>query len=111
MDRETTRWQFISEEIWPDPQAIIVGRMSLGEPGIPSRFEWRGVTYTVAEVLRSWKTTNQEGGRPTGGVYVRRHWLDVRTTTGERMVIYCDRQKRPGRSRWWLFRIGDEPLG
>jgi len=32
----------------------------------------------------------------------------VRTTTGEEMQIYCDRQPRRGKSpkaRWWLFTI------
>lgn len=106
-DGPEQEWQFVSEEIRPDPDSIALGRMALGEPGLPCRFRWRDHTYTVAEVVASWKSTAREGGRPTGDAYVRRHWLDVRTTSGERMVLYCERQSRSaGRSRWWLHRIG-----
>ena len=109
MTDDGVRWQFISEEIRPVRGHIDAGRMALGEPGVPMRFTWRGVEYEVADVLDSWKSTGREGGSPTGEAYVRRHWTDLRTTSGERMVIYCLRQSPGrGRSRWWLCRIGQE---
>jgi len=111
MTEPAVQWVFISEEIRPVPGHIDVGRMAAGEPGVPLRFTWRGREFAVDQVLRSWKTASREGGSAAGALYVRRHWLDLRTVSGERMVIYCERQNRArGRSRWWLFRIGQESL-
>lgn len=98
----------ISEEIRPEPGSIDASGMAIGEPGVPLRFTWRGQAYDVVEVLRRWKSTGREGGSATGEKYVRRHWVDLRTATGERMVIYCDRQQRRGQSRWWLYQLSED---
>ncbi len=101
-------WHLISEEIRPVPGSIDATGMAVGEPGVPLRLTWRGQAYDVAEVRERWKTTAREGGRATGETYVRRHYVDLRTTSGERMVIYCDRQLRRGQSRWWLYRLAED---
>jgi hypothetical protein len=78
--------------------------MARGEPGLPDRFAWRGTGYAVAAVLRTWKTSTRERGE----LYLRRHWYEVRTATGERMTLYCERQAKLGRNpkrRWWLYSI------
>ena len=105
-------WELVSEEIRPVRGSIDAAAMASGEPGIPLRFTWRGDVHEVREVLQRWKSTSREGGRATGESYVRRHWVELRTTTGDRLVIYCERQNRKrGQSRWWLYqrarRLGD----
>ena len=41
-------------------------------------------------------------------MYLRRHWFRLRTTSGEQMTLYCERQakntRRP-KARWWLYKI------
>lgn len=104
-------WELISEEIRPVPGSIDAASMSVGEPGLPRRFTWRGDVYQIAEVVERWKSTAHEGGRPTGETYVRRHWVDLVTSTGKRMMIYCERQNRKrGQSRWWLYQIARPPI-
>ena len=82
--------------------------MTRGEPGLPRRFSWRDRGYEVSAVEASWKSH----GEDRGDVYVRRHWYDIRTTCGQRMRIYFDRN--PGRagsrrSRWWVYSLEGEP--
>ena len=96
--------EFVSEPIEPVAGAFDVAAMSRGEPGLPDRFAWRGTNYAVAAVLRTWKTSTPDRGE----MYLRRHWYELRTATGERMTLYCERQSKRGRSpkrRWWLYSI------
>jgi phosphoribosylglycinamide formyltransferase-1 len=96
----------VVEAIAPDPSSFEVAGPARGEPGLPRRFTWRGVEWTVARVERRWKTT----GRDRGGSrerYVRRHWAVVRTTAGPRFRVYGERGGLPG--RWWLHSV--EPDG
>jgi len=96
--------QFISEPVSPVPGTYDLGAMGRGEPGLPARFLWRDREYEVVSVLKAWKTSSPEGG--TGRLYLRRHWYTVKTRTGERMTLYCERQTRNRKhptSRWWLF--------
>lgn len=83
--------------------------MSVGEPGLPARFVWRGTEYGVAQVLEKWKATGpcRHG---SGEQYVRRHWFRVETTDGTQMEIYFDRQprSRQKKQRWWLATIVEE---
>ncbi len=109
MSGQEPKWRLVSEPIFPDRDRIDLAGMPLGEPGVPMRFLWRGEAYEVAAVLDRWKGTAREGGRADGETYVRRHYLDLRTTAGQRMVIYCDRQQRRGKSRWWLYRLAEAP--
>lgn len=100
---------FVSEPISPLGASFDTVSMSGGEPGLPSRFVWRGSEYAVAHVLEKWKTTGacRHG---SGEQYVRRHWFRLQTTDGTRMEIYFDRQSRSRQKnqRWWLAAIVDE---
>ena len=100
--------RFVSEGIRPVPGTANTGRMAAGEPGLPRRFSWRGRTIEIAELRRSWRET---GGCRRGSTesYVRKHWYEVATASGDTMKIYFERQPRGRRkrARWWLFSIGE----
>jgi phosphoribosylglycinamide formyltransferase-1 len=99
--------RFVGDAIRPVAGSGDATAMARGEPGLPLRFRWREADFEVAAVLARWRET----GPCTSGSgerYVRRHWFRIRTTSGEEMEIYCDRQPRRGanpRARWWLFAI------
>ncbi len=96
--------QFISEPITPVPGAFDPRGIAQGEPGMPARFVWRGEEYRVDEVLAVWKTSGPEA---TGEVYLRRHWWELRTTTGLVMKIYFERQKnrKNAKDRWFVYTV------
>lgn len=98
--------QFVSAAIQPVVETLDAVRMSTGEPGLPRRFRWRGRTIQVAQVLRTWRETGpcRHG---SGEAYVRKHWFEVLTDSGETMKIYFERQRRSrnNTARWWLFTI------
>ena len=99
---------FISEPITPAPGAYDPIQMARGEPSAPLRFTWRGTEYHVAKILKTWKSAAPEGHKPGNEVYVRKHWFELETTTGEHMTLYCDRQPqslRRAKARWWLYSI------
>jgi hypothetical protein len=83
--------------------------MSIGEPGLPSSFLWRGTQYEVARVLEKWKTTGpcRHGSAER---YVRKHCFRVELTDGTQMEIYFDRQpcSKKQRQRWWVATIVEE---
>jgi hypothetical protein len=100
--------EFIGEAIEPDAATFDPKGMAGGWPGLPQRFTWRGTEYQVAQVLKTWRETGAMKGsaRGRGEQYVRKHWFTVRTTSGDRMTLYFERQARraPDRKRrWWLF--------
>ena len=98
--------ELISESIKPVIGTMDTAGMSRGEPGLPQKFLWRGEEHTVAEVLEKWKDTGRcSHGSPER--YVRKHWFRIRTTTGEEMTIYFERQasSRNRTARWWLYTI------
>jgi len=71
---------------------------------LPQCFTWRDTQYTVAELLDSWK----ESGKCTHGseMYLRKHWFEIRTVSGEVMKIYFERKARSAKQakqRWWLY--------
>jgi hypothetical protein len=104
VDRNTPQpaREFVSEPIVPAAGSFDATAMARGEPGVPRSFSWREKAYVVARVCSTWKST----GKDRGEVYLRRHWFDVETNSGERMTIYCERQakntKKP-KGRWWLY--------
>ena len=102
--------EFVSEPIVPAPGSFDATAMSRGEAGCPHRFSWRGRELVVEQLLSTWKSSTADRGE----MYLRRHWFAVRTTTGERMTLYCDRQahnsKRP-KSRWWVYSVAAAPRG
>ena len=91
----------LHESVDPLPGSFDARSMARGEPGLPGAFTWRGRTYEVADVERSWKET----GVDRGDRYVRRHVFRIRTTDGTSMELYADRQARRGAARWWLRRV------
>ena len=95
---------FVSEAVVPAPGGFNASAMSRGEPGLPQSFTWRHRRFEVAAVVSTWKSSTRERGE----LYLRRHWFDVLTATGERMTLYCERQtqnrNRP-RARWWLYKL------
>ncbi len=101
MDQE----RFISEPIRPVAATFDTGRMASGEPGLPRCFTWRGTSFEVAAVLRTWRETSPcHSG--SGEQYVRKHHYEVRLTTGAVARIYFERQARAAsqaRKRWWLL--------
>jgi phosphoribosylglycinamide formyltransferase-1 len=98
--------QFISAAIQPITGTFDAARMSTGEPGLPRQFRWGSRTIQIAEVLKTWRETGpcRHG---SGESYVRKHWFEVRTDSGDIMKIYFERQPRSRRnsSRWRLFTI------
>ncbi len=103
--------EFVSESIQPVPGTFDTGGMTAGAPGLPERFVWRGNEYTVAEVIDTWKDKSpcKHG---SGEQYVRKHWFRIRTTGGEEMKLYFERQARSRRqrkARWWLYTIAQGP--
>jgi hypothetical protein len=96
--------QFVSEAVVPEPGSFDANAMARGEPGLPGAFTWRGRRYVVARLVAGWKKT----GTDRGEVYLRRHYYDVETTTGERMTLYCERQaknRKHPKARWWLYTV------
>jgi len=102
--------RFISEPITPVPGTFDTAAMARGEPGLPSRFRWRGREYEVAQVLHTSKTTSPcTHGSPEK--YVRKHVYRVRTTDGTEMEIYFDRHPRvkaDRKRRWWILTASTE---
>jgi hypothetical protein len=98
--------QFISAAIRPVGETLDAGRMSAGEPGLPGQFRWGDRTIQVARVLRSWRETGP-CHHGSGEAYVRKHWFEVETDSGEKMKIYFERQRRSRKNtaRWWLFTV------
>ncbi len=101
--------QFISERLQPVVETIDAARMRPGEPGLPRQFRWEKQTLQIAEVLNSWRETGP-CHHGSGELYVRKHWFEVLTDSGETLKIYFERQARSrnARARWWLFSI-DKP--
>jgi hypothetical protein len=104
----TVAERFVSEPIEPVVKTCDTRRMSMGEPGLPRQFIWRGRVVEIASVLRTWHDTGpcRHG---SDELYVRRHWYEVETSGGDTMKIYFDRQSRRGGkgARWWLFTVDD----
>ena len=98
--------QFISAAIQPVGETLNAIRMSAGEPGLPQQFRWGGRTIEITQVLRTWRETGP-CHHGSGEAYVRKHWFEVLTDSGQTMKIYFERQRRSrnNRARWWLFTI------
>lgn len=94
----------VLEPIVPEPGTFAAQTMARGEPGVPARFSWRGVTYAVVEVPDS----RRELGRCCVGAnetYVRRHVSRVRVESGEVMTLSAARGSARGPHRWMLRSI------
>jgi len=98
--------QFVSEAIKPVIETCDTRRMSIGEPGLPMEFIWRGQKVTVTDTLRSWHAT---GACRHGSCekYVRKHWFEIKTADHGTMKIYYNRSTL-GRTKemgWWVYTI------
>lgn len=94
---------FVSEAIDPIADSFVPSRVA-GEPALPMRFRWRDQAYEIIEVLDNWKESSERYGE--GEKYLRKHWYQIRTASGESMKIYFERQARSTASRkqrWWLY--------
>jgi hypothetical protein len=97
--------EFIGEAIKPDADTFNAHSLIGGEPAMPRLFTWRGEQFVVAEVLEKWKTAGDCRSGSTEQ-YVRKHWFRIRTSSGDEMKVYFERQPRSGRerkTRWWLY--------
>ncbi len=99
------REQFISEPITPAEGTFDSQAIARGEPGLPTKFTWRGNEYLIEEVLEVWKTSTPESAG--GELYLRRHWWEVRTHTGHIMKLYFERQKnrKNAKDRWFIYTL------
>ena len=107
MMKTETKQQFVSESIKPVVATANTSAMAAGGPGLPQEFVWRGQTLVVVRVLRTWRETGPcRHGSPES--YVRKHWFEFETTSGQTATVYFERQSRGRRrtQRWWLFSIG-----
>ncbi len=106
----TSSKQFISESIQPIADTFVTASMSIGEPGLPMRFLWRGTEYEVTNVLKKWKTTG-DCRNGSGEQYVRKHWFRVETAEGIEMELYFERQPRSRnhKNRWHLATMTPSP--
>jgi hypothetical protein len=77
------------------------------EPPVPRAFRWDNRRFDVSAVLRSWRTTKTD----RGDVYLKRHWFELETTSGEKLEVYFDREARRGAPRWWLYSLTTAPDG
>jgi phosphoribosylglycinamide formyltransferase-1 len=100
--------RFVGEPLLPRVETADASRMALGEPGLPTEFEWRGRRLRVRACLRAWRETGpcRHG---SGERYVRKHWYELATESDGVLRVYFDRQPRPGSRgpRWWLFSVLD----
>ncbi len=103
--------ELISERITPHAGSFDTSSMGRGEPGLPTGFDWRGVSFDVVDVLRRWKDTSREGGHAVGDLYLRRHYYRLRMSGKRIWTVYFIRQTpRSGdtKSRWFLYTVEPE---
>jgi len=96
--------QFISEAIQPVTDTCNTQNMSIGSPGLPKEFIWRGEKVIITDILRTWRTTGpcRHG---SGEQYARRHWFKIKTSHHGTMKIYFNRSTL-GRTKeigWWIY--------
>ena len=97
---------FVSQAIHPLTETGDTRAMVTGSPALPREFIWRNERLCITRVLRSWRETGpcKHGSAEK---YVRKHWFEVETSTGQQAKLYFERQPRGGGrgKRWWLFSI------
>lgn len=98
--------KFVGQSIAPAGDGFLTPA-SGSEPPVPRAFRWNGRTFDVSAVLRSWRTTRTD----RGDVYLKRHWFELETTSGEKLEVYFDREARRGAPRWWLYSLTAGPDG
>lgn len=99
--------KFVSAPLRPVTATMDTSAMSIGGPGLPKEFVWRGQIIAVVSLLRSWRETGacRHG---SGESYVRKHWFEVVTSSHGKLKIYFERQtRRSGQATWWLYSMSD----
>ena len=102
--------ELISEPITPRAGTSDAVRMGMGEPGLPTGFDWRGVSLDVVETLSAWKHSSREGAHAGGDLYLRRHYYKLRMSDGAIWTVYFVRQSPKSgnaKSRWFLYTVED----
>lgn len=98
--------RFISEPIQAIAGSFDSAWLARGIPGIPRQFFWRGRTFFVTQILRSWRTTGpcRHG---SGERYVRRHWFEAQTDAGCTMKLYFEKGNPSNRREtgWYIFTL------
>ena len=82
--------------------------MARGEPGLPSGFQLRGLSYDVIQRIEQWKHSERESGRAGGELYLRRHYYKMRMSDQSVWTVYFTRQPLTSGSfkdRWFLYTI------
>jgi hypothetical protein len=106
VDASARARKFVGQSIAAAGDGLITPA-SGSEPPVPRAFRWKGRTFDVSAVLRSWRTTRTD----RGDVYLKRHWFELETTSGEKLEVYFDREARRGAPRWWLYSLTAGPDG
>jgi len=97
--------RFIGEAITPEEASFSVSPMSVGKPGLPQQFSWRGRRFSIIDVLEEWKEAG-DCRHGSGERYVRKYWFRIRATGDAEMKIYFERQGRSrGKARWRLYSL------
>jgi hypothetical protein len=97
---------FVGRSIAPAGDGFITAA-SGSEPPVPRAFRWDDRTFDVCAVLRSWRATKTD----RGDVYLKRHWFELETRSGEKLEVYFDRESRRRAPRWWLYSLTTPPDG
>ena len=100
--------ELISEPLTPHAETHGIRSMGIGEPGLPSGFDWRDRSYRIMAVVRAWKHSSREGGRAGGELYLRRHYYELRMEDGTIWTVYFLRQPPKSgnaKARWFLYTI------
>jgi len=100
--------EFVSDPISPHQGSFDTVAMGRGEPGLPSGFTWRGLSYNIAERMEAWKHSERESARAGGELYLRRHYYRLRMSDGSVWTVYFVRQPAKSgspKSRWFLYTI------
>ena len=100
--------EFLSEPITPCKGRFDAPAMARGEPGLPSGFQLRGVSYNVIQRIEQWKHSERKSGRARGELYLRRHFFKLRMSDGSIWTVYFVRQPLTSGSvtdRWFLYTV------
>jgi Family of unknown function (DUF6504) len=103
---------FVSEPLKPLAGTFDTSRMSMGEPGLPQKFQWRKRELVVAEIIETWKEYG-DCKHGSGERYLRKHAFRLKTSDNAVIRVYFQRSfgRSSGRvvSRWWLHSIEELP--
>ena len=95
--------RFVSEPVQPTGKTLAT-QATGGEPPVPGAFAWAGRELIVKTVLRTWRSTKDD----RGDTYLKRHWFEIETLDGARIVVYFDREARRNQAHWWLYTIEED---